>query len=248
MATNPKGIVRRDDFIKNVRPDPKSTDELVTLRGYIGDSDLDGHVRVYADAGLSDFIELPERDILYSDPVSKEEDPLGGSRLWVKKTTIFTTGNPNHANRIKSSFLQGDLVKAFGNQAARMPGAVPQGIDINSNFVVTGCGPVTEMFEDCAPTNDFLCEVLEPPFTVGASICQITCPHNPCFPTRLINCVTRRFFCPPCVNASIVVVASARCFNQGTRRIGVNPVGQPNYGYAAYRGGFNPYQTGNFGY
>ncbi|MFN0037062.1 MAG: hypothetical protein ACKVUS_18560, partial [Saprospiraceae bacterium] len=117
MATTKGQGVRRDAFVKNVRPDPKSTEELVLLQGYIGDSDIPGHVRVYSDPVLSDFIELPEQDILYAEPVSTEEDPLGGSRLWVKQTTVFTAGDPNHANRIKSSFLEGDIVKAFGDTA-----------------------------------------------------------------------------------------------------------------------------------
>ncbi|MFN0175146.1 MAG: hypothetical protein ACKVU0_10895 [Saprospiraceae bacterium] len=114
MATKSQGV-RFDAFVENARPDPKSTEKLVLLQGYIGKSDLAGHIRVYSDPELSDFIELPEKDICYADPISTEEDPLGGSRLWVRQTTVFTAGDPNQSNRVKASFLEGDIVKAFGD-------------------------------------------------------------------------------------------------------------------------------------
>lgn len=107
--------IKFDEFIKKIQPDPKNIKELVLLKGYIGESDLENHIRLYADANLKKFIELPEVDVIHSEPVSLEENPLGGSRVWVNETAVFTAGNPNHANRVKSSFLEGDLIKAFAN-------------------------------------------------------------------------------------------------------------------------------------
>ncbi|MFN0175147.1 MAG: hypothetical protein ACKVU0_10900 [Saprospiraceae bacterium] len=190
MATT-KGI-RRDAFIKSVRPDPKSNEALVMLQGYIGDSDLEGHLRVYSDPALADFIELPERDICYAEPVSTDEDPLGGSRLWVKKTTVFTTGDPRHANRVKSTFLEGDIVRAFGGQ-----GFVGQGPDI------TGDG--TTLFPTCVSLGNGACTTNNRPCTDVGSL-RVTC-------FRTCNCPPppRSFghgaFCPvsrnnsPCNNA-----------------------------------------------
>lgn len=178
MATESKRI-RRDTFIKSVRPDPKSTDELVLLQGYIGDSDLPGHLRVYSDPALSDFIDLPEQEICYSEPVKPEEDPLGGSRLWVKKTIVFTAGDPKLANRVKSTFLEGDIVQAFGNQGTvRPPKVVAQ--EIHSAFVEGGCGVVTERFEGCG-ISIANCTVAEPTNTILPTRCgKQTCVQPSC--------------------------------------------------------------------
>ena len=177
----PKNAIRFDAFVENARPDPKSTEALVLLQGYIGKSDLEGHIRVYSDPELSDFIELPEQEVCYAAPVSPEEDPLGGSRLWVRKTTVFTSGNPNQANRVKSSFLEGDIVQAYGD-TANIPGAVLSYV-LPSKYVF------------CQPT------VLTP-------LCGFTRANSPCqIPTRLpVKCPTSPLqsqcciskFNPPC--------------------------------------------------
>ncbi|MBC7776572.1 MAG: hypothetical protein H7246_14150 [Phycisphaerae bacterium] len=304
MATTTKGI-RRDAFIRSVRPDPKSNDELVMLQGYIGDSDLDGHLRVYSDPALSDFIELPERDVLYCDPVNTDEDPLGGSRLWVKKTTVFTTGDPRHANRVKSSFLEGDILRAFGNQGGNIPTVVAKEFGINTQFSLP--------YEIChGPTGalDPNCQFVLPPANTMPSVCfKQTCVQ----PTCKINCNVSRHpfaFCisaipencqvlaragrvlRPCIGGTIACFGGTRgCFggtiqcaggtiqcgggsiyqpgqtdvvvnpafqpqafipyktmNCGQTDVFVNPTVQQQYATQTYTGGFDPYQTANYGY
>lgn len=299
MATTSKSGLRYDEFVKNIRPDPKSNDPLVMLQGYIGKSDLDGHVRVYSDPALSDFIDLPEREICYADPVKPEEDPLGGSRLWVRKTAVFTTGDPNLANRIKSSFLEGDLLNAFGaGQEFKIPTIV------NSRV----CPPPCAAGTFCAGGT----------FCVGGTNCvggTIGCIGKTiCI--RGTNCVGGTFciggtncvggticiggtncaggtFCvggTNCAGGTFCIGGTNGCFGKsvcigGTICIGTNCAGgtfcvggtvcgagtiqcgggslytttvqtttvvnpgnvQQQYNAAAYQGGFNPYETGNFG-
>ena len=186
MAKTSKSGLRFDDFIEKVRPNPKSTDALVLLQGYLGQSDLSDHVRIYFNPELSDFIELPEREICYAEPVKSEEDALGGSRLWVRKTAVFTTGDPAHTNRAKSSFLEGDLLKAFGGQAADFRAGI--GNNIPSAFLEQGCVPHTEPFGVCnVHTKQDWCQVFEPPTndlpTFQGPSCLRTCqcppPHPP---------------------------------------------------------------------
>ena len=194
MAT-PRKVVRFDAFIESVRPDPKSTEELVILQGYIGKSNLNGHIRVYADPELSNFIELPEQDILYSDPISTEEDPLGGSRIWVRKTAVFTAGDPSEVNRVKSSFLEGDIVKAFGDTA-------------NAPTVVL---PIV------APTFFITCQTTHQPKS-----CCNTKVGTPCWPTRTpLTCtITRPSYCCPTNSLAVPCTHPSKfqpaCTNQPT--------------------------------
>lgn len=217
----PKKAVRYDAFIENVRPDPKSTEALVMLQGYIGKSDLAGHIRLYSDPTLSDFIELPEQDILYSDPVSTEEDPLGGSRLWVRKTTEFTAGDPNLINRVKSSFLEGDIMKAFGDTmnvpAVVLPAVLPTFITVcNTSFrpksccvsqIGTPCTQPSLVAPICPLTRASLCcpRTFPTPCNIP-SVLQATCTNQPsCFRTCGVACTApalcgiRTETCPPSV-------------------------------------------------
>ena len=298
MATLSKGI-RRDAFVKGVRPDPKSAEELVVVQGYIGDSDLPGHVRVYSDAALSDYIDLPEQEVLYYDSVKHEEDPLGGSRLWVRKTTVFTTGDPRHANRVKSSFLEGDIVRAFGN-TGKIP-TVAGGNIVQFSGGITVCPP-----KSCGSP----CRSLNPREWCGPSV------NGPCYyanenaagidPAQLRPCVLRTIGCvggtigciggtigcvggtigcnfgtqgcgfltKPCIGGTIGCIGGTiGCFRGtigciqgtigcigGTVQCGlgsfyhtvqtdavVNPAAQQQTAQA-YTGGFDPYQTANYGY
>ncbi|MFN0036747.1 MAG: hypothetical protein ACKVUS_16900 [Saprospiraceae bacterium] len=260
MATESKKV-RRDAFVRSVRPDPKSTEDLVLLQGYIGDSDLAGHIRVYSDPVLSDFIELPEQDILYCDPVEATEDPLGGSRLWVKKTTVFTAGEPGFVNRAKSSFLEGDILKAFGD-TGKIPTVVAGGIQAFSAGIScppTKCDPQpprqTNQLMVCFTGNDPVCafhpgDTIPPQtrrrsclmlcnFTRNNVTCQVhpgdTIPPIP--QTRFRSCVAL------CLSQNNVTCQVDPGFNQAVQQ-------QQQFGAAApgYAGGFDPYETGNYGY
>ena len=286
MATTSKPGLRYDEFVKNIRPDPKSNDALVMLQGYIGKSDLEGHVRVYSDPALSDFIELPEREICYADPVRPEEDPLGGSRLWVRKTAVFTAGDPNHANRVKSSFLEGDLVKAFGgDQVFKVPTiirsiACPSAIDgcpapcFGGTLCIGGTNCVGGTF--CIGGTNCVGGTLCIGGTngcVGKSLCLGG--TKTCFGGTLCiggtNCVGGTFCIGAsngCLGKSICIAGSQPCVGGTIQcRGGSIPCGggsvfttiqttetivyqgtQQQYKAADYTGGFNPYETGNFGY
>lgn len=268
MSTKGQGV-RRDAFVKSVRPDPKSNEELVLLQGYVGDSDQNGYIRVYADPTLSDFIELLEKDICYADSVSTEEDPLGGSRLWVRKTTVFTAGEPGHVNRVKSSFLEGDIVKAFGD-TGNIPTVVARPLSLGGNCTVTA--PVTRFrscLAVCFSRNNITCEVNggETIQTIPATrfrsciaICNISRNNVTCEVVFTMNQTACRLTRQP-VRCSLVCTI-AEC-QAGTIRLPttiwtnttvvnptieqINPVAQQQFG-TGYTGGFDPYQTANLGY
>lgn len=50
-----------DEWVGQVRPDPRNTDPLTLLQGYIGPSSESGHIRVYSDETLNSFVEVPGR-------------------------------------------------------------------------------------------------------------------------------------------------------------------------------------------
>jgi len=251
MATESKKI-RRDDFVKKVRPDPKTVDELQMLQGYIGDSDLPGHIRVYSDTGLNNFIDIPEGEVLHSANVDTTENPLGGSRLWVRKSTVFTTGDPRMANRAKSTFLEGDMYNAYRTSVINQRGTgdlgitatqTPTCISIGNTACITNNPPCDVRYSRYEPACTIVFSVAGTCGRTCLNTCNFTCFNtcnlscgNTCFRTCGNTCnvwcsrlctiaVTRTEICE-------LEVTSAGCtvMNPG------NPVATDTF-----RGAFNPY-------
>ena len=184
-----KHNLRFDEFTALVHSDPNSSDQIVLLCGYIGKSNLDDHVRVYFDEELNNFVEVPESDILHCIPKDKSEDSLGGSRLWIKQSTIVTYGDPSSANRPKSSFLEGDLMQAYGDMGIGYPGTAGQSAQQapNAATIIEGprsiaapCITVTRVITQCKPTLLRTCfgptclKVTCLQTCIGKTCCQVT--------------------------------------------------------------------------
>jgi hypothetical protein len=127
--------IEYDEFVAKVRPSPDTNEQVQFLTGYVGRSSKRGHIRLYVDATLSTYIEIPTADILHALPKTKEEDPLGGSRLWVKKESKLAVGNDFMETRTKEEFTKGSLMdyyreQMFGGTEAKLmaisPGGIPE--------------------------------------------------------------------------------------------------------------------------
>jgi hypothetical protein len=123
--TDGGGSIRYDEFVKLVRPDPKQTEPISILHGYVGQGATDDTVRLYADETLSEYIDVAKKDILYNIP--NDEDPLGGSKIWVKQKA-----NVNYADTDANAFAQGSMYDDYmgntydGNYGNMGPGAITQ--------------------------------------------------------------------------------------------------------------------------
>lgn len=147
-----------DDFVSKIVTDPKNPPNTLLLKGFIGASSEEGHIRLYLDTELSDYIEIPEAAILFSQDVPQEKSPLGGSYVWIQRDTPLVHG-PVVAERPRASFLEGRIMTTQACAAAGGP-LLPQ--------TVTGprCGTIVDGCTDAGPR----CPT------------QVTCPA-PC-PTR----------------------------------------------------------------
>lgn len=172
---------RHADFVGQVIKDPKSPPETLLLQGFPGASSEKGHTRLYFDAQLSSYIEIPDEAILHSKELSVEHSPLGGAYLWIKKDAQVIHGSVG-PSRVKAAFLEGPIMGgAVGIPGPDWPGG---GFPVPT---YGGCPPLPTAF--CPTRPGFGC----PPPTV-------TCPTRPwtgCpLPTRF--CPTRpEHGCPP---------------------------------------------------
>lgn len=267
MADNPK--YEFDEWVGAVRTDPRNTDQLTVLQGYLGQSSEAGHIRVYSDEGLNSFVEVPEAAIVYSVKLTPAESSLGGSKLWLRADSVVTFGDPKLANRPKSTFLEGDIMQQYGAfgqpDTTRMAGFMAGQGDTTGRAGFTGgqpdttgqgvqamatalCGPgVKSVAVVCPVTQPPVCLILK---TKIVSQCSLaTCVQTICgiCPTKPILCgggcfgVTKlqTAACP-----SFGGCPSIACGTGGTifQQSGAGFTGQPDTtGMGGYYGTFNPY-------
>ncbi|WP_162386253.1 hypothetical protein [Spirosoma endbachense] len=246
-----------DDWVGAVRPDPRNTDQVTLLQGYIGQSSESGHIRVYSDDSLNGFVEVPEEAIVYALKLSSTESSLGGSRIWIRSDTVVTHGDPKLANRPKSTFLEGDIMQQYGAfgqpDTTQMQGFAAAGqpdTTLQAATIGIACGPLTRVSvcQICVST-PIICRT-------RISICQL----RTCFVTQCGLATCQITFCGKscfrtvcCIPADRFPITKTPTFPTTEPTIGpTGPFGQP--GGAGFMGGqpdttqmggyygtFNPY-------
>lgn len=265
MAEQQNPRFEYDDWVGSVRPDPRNTDKLTMLQGYIGQSSEAGHIRVYSDESLNSFVEVPEDAIVYAQKLSTAESALGGSKLWLRSDSVVTYGDPKSANRPKSTFLEGDIMQqyaAFGQpDTTMMAGVMGQGD-------TTGPGAqamATNLVVQCGlSTKASVCQIC-PTIQVSCfqTVCNIAscnktiCQYVSCFKTVCNLQTCQKSICGPksCIpilcggggGGSIAGCPSIACGTGGIGGPVVNPGFSPMGGQpdttqmGGYYGTFNPY-------
>ena len=129
---------RHGGFIGRAVHDPANPQPLMRLTGYRGASSEAAHVRLYLDAEISSYIDIPEADVVYEQPVPTDTDPLGSVTLWVKrdaKLNFKTTRGGQQAMYGQYGYPGGQAGMEAG---MGMGAAAPQ------NTITTGFSPVTQ--------------------------------------------------------------------------------------------------------
>ena len=82
MATNKN---KECKIVSQLVKDPKAPPETRILAGYLGRSALEGHCRLYRDATLNDWVEIPEDAILHMEDWPPASHTWGGKHVWVQR-------------------------------------------------------------------------------------------------------------------------------------------------------------------
>jgi hypothetical protein len=105
--------LKEDPLVAALVPDPAQLPvDAAVLRGFVGKSLNEGSWRLYMDAGLTEYVEIPEAEILYA-----RELPDGrGTAVWVPGTLTLDRVRVA-ATQIQAEFLSG-AIAAGGLPAA----------------------------------------------------------------------------------------------------------------------------------
>lgn len=174
----------RDSFIKKLVGDPNNPPKTVLLTGYLGDSSETDHTRLYADAELRSFIDIPNKAILNTQETG---DSLGGHYVWIAEDAelIYAQTQPK---RQRGRFFEGGVMQRYGQAQRRMQAELEvQGLDYDyvpqsyyeaycppdSRFCPSEWTPICSRFLAC-PSDRYPCQS-------GDLLCTyIGCPTRVC--------------------------------------------------------------------
>jgi len=192
MSDNDQSKIRYDDFVSKVQADPANPQATIMLAGFVGRG-AEGQVRIYPDPTLGTWYDVPEADIVHSQPIADAK--LGGSYVWIKSSAQIRPGGSGTAGAAQGQ----PQPQAMAGAAAQLQ---PTPTVQTHCFI---CPPLTQV-QFCqvqslhCPTQPVVCDI--PPPTPATICTQIGC-----MPTPQTHC----FICPPVTQATPCQVQSLHC-------------------------------------
>jgi len=196
-------------FVGKIVKDPKKHVATLLLTGFVGRSSEKDHTRLYFDEQLSQYVEIPDQAILHSEPIPKEQSPLGGVYVWIDRDAQLVQG-PAGTDRVKAKFFEGPIVQGFG--------ALPAGPPLNAWTGYPWCGGNFTQDWRC-PTAACPIQTLACP-TLSYRACA-TQTGPACFHETTAGCPTHQVGCQQPIIATLSYRACATqtgpgCFYQTT--------------------------------
>jgi hypothetical protein len=76
--------LKPERFVRSLIPDPRNIPTMQVFSGFLGESPDMHHIRLYRNAALSTFFEIPRDDILHVERLDDASDRIPSSILWVR--------------------------------------------------------------------------------------------------------------------------------------------------------------------
>ena len=120
-----EGRLKEDPHVAALVPDPSAgPPDTTALHGYVGKSTRANCWRLYLDATLASYVELPEDDILHHRQIADD----GGTLVWVPKSLELKVTRVS-STTIQAEFLSGAIaagrMRPTGRANAASPAALP---------------------------------------------------------------------------------------------------------------------------
>jgi hypothetical protein len=106
------GNIQNADFVGRVIGDAKNPTATRLLSGWFGDSGEEGYRRLFTDAELTAYVDIPADAILHTEPI-RDVQPAGGLLVWIKADAAIRQGG-SAASRA-ARFLQGQVQQDFSS-------------------------------------------------------------------------------------------------------------------------------------
>ena len=161
MSSNAKGgKLKQDELVRELVPNPTQVPNAKMFVGLFGAGAQEGYWRLYYSTELKDFLEVREEDILLTRSLKTEENPLGGTALWVQAEADIQVTRRS-SRETEAEFLTGHITANF------LQGATASGFSLAGLQVgVAGIKSIPPV-ESCVPA---LCLPSPPPAPDGGPV------------------------------------------------------------------------------
>lgn len=106
-----KGL-KQDEIIARLVPDPAAPPDVIAIAGFLGKSSRPKSWRLYQTLDLKDYAEIAEDDIVQSQSLKSELQPLGGTVIWIKSGARVQHSR-SESSLAEAEFMQGDITRQF---------------------------------------------------------------------------------------------------------------------------------------
>src|SRR4051812_30252613 len=154
---------RNADFIEKVVSDAKDPPETRLLNGWLGDAADEGYRRLYTNAELSAYFDIPVDAILHTEPI-RDAQPPGAVFVWVRRDAELKQGGSAFSRAAR--FLQGQVTRDFAGGGG--------GLDLSSPEKA-GYRCITQV--PCGEPTGFTGQCTKQPEVGGAWPCITAIPH-----------------------------------------------------------------------
>lgn len=154
---------RNADFIERVVSDAKDPPETRLLTGWLGDAADEGYRRLYTNAELSAYFDIPVDAILHTEPI-RDAQPPGAVFVWIRRDAELKQGGSAFSRAAR--FLQGQVTLDFASGGGGMDFSSPE---------KAGYRCITQV--PCGEPTGFTGQCTKQPEVGGAWPCITALPH-----------------------------------------------------------------------
>lgn len=154
MARNKSRKLEQDEVVQDLVADAAEVPDAKMFVGLLGASAQEGYWRLYFSTDVKDYIEIRDEDILLSKSLKTEENPLGGTAVWIRSGADLEVNRLSTSETGDADFLTGRITARF------LQGAGPSGFAVGGVFVGGGGIKSVPPVESCVPS---LCYPPPPP-------------------------------------------------------------------------------------
>lgn len=167
MASGRKQL-QEEEFIHNLVPNPSQLPDVQLLGGFLGKSSQPEYWRLYLNPELTSYVDIAEKDIVYSQPAYNNQNSLGGTMLWVRRGAEIkaTRTTPRET---QADFLRGAIAASMVRRG--VAGGLRPIAALPTTFTVTECAT--------CPTDDGGDTCFAPLCSLTGGACKTIIPTDP---------------------------------------------------------------------
>jgi len=130
--------MKLNGFVSKIVKDPNRPPKVRILRGYTGRSNRRNCIRVYLDAELRRFVDIPRSGIVHSEPIPEAVSSLGAVYIWVQEDVRISHNGSWAASEDPTTMATGE--EGGGDPTTMATGEEGLGVENPLDLVVNPFG------------------------------------------------------------------------------------------------------------